>query len=228
MRARHRPGLPPSQPGIPEILIPNGPEHQPFRPCEHHWRPAGAAHRGPAMLTVSLQDPRPALLGAPQPTTISHVPCAGRLTVVTGISRDRRERREAHDSTGSPRPARRLAADTGKKAPPAGPRAPGWTRPAQRPPRRTRPGSGKRPSRPRRPGQSRAHRPPPVQVVRPAGRSTWTGSGRRAPLRVADGDGMDHPPGASAPVPERPRGNAPGKGRKDSAGNREKARRSWW
>ena len=85
------------------------------------------------------------------------------------------------------------------RVPPAGPRAPGWTRGRVRPARRGGLGRvGSIPSPPAR--ASRAHRPPPVQVVRPVGRSTWTGGVRRAPLRVADGDGMDQPRyGAAAP-----------------------------
>ncbi len=35
-----------------------------------------------------------------------------------------------------------------------------------------------------------ARRPLPVQVERPAGRTTWTGGGRCARLALADGDGM--------------------------------------
>ncbi len=77
-----------------------------------------------------------------------------------------------------------------RPVPPAGPRAPGWTRPAPGVSRRNELRSvGPIPSPPAR--ASRAHLPPPVQVVRPVGRSTWTGGVRRAPLRVADGDGMD-------------------------------------
>ena len=91
-----------------------------------------------------------------------------------------------------------------RQVPPAGPRAPGWTRARARASRRSRLGwGGAIPSPPAR--ASRAHRPPPVQVVHPVGRSTWTGGVRRAPLRVADGDGMD-PPATARPRPrETPR-----------------------
>ena len=91
-----------------------------------------------------------------------------------------------------------------RPVPPAGPRAPGWTGPAPGVSRRSGLGwVGSIPSPPAR--ASRAHRPPPVQVVRPAGRSTWTGGVRRAPLRVADGDGMDPPAVRRGRAP----GNAP-------------------
>ena len=56
-------------------------------------------------------------------------------------------------------------------------RSPGWSIPS---PSATRRG---------------ARRTPPVQVERPAGRTTWTGGGRCARLALAGGDGMDptHP-----------------------------------
>ena len=83
--------------------------------------------------------------------------------------------------------------------PPAGPRAPGWTGPLQI--AGVVAGWGGGGGHPVPAGQVKPSTPPAAGPGRSAvGCSTWTGGVRRAPLRVADGDGMDRPVcGAAAP-----------------------------
>jgi hypothetical protein len=104
-----------------------------------------------------------------------------------------------------------------KAAPPAGPRAPGWTGHS-----RSRNGSpvagvGGRAI----PSPSARHRladhSRPVQVVRPVGRSTCTGREWPAPRGVADGDGMTRPARSARTRQEKPPGRHlqnPGKQRR--------------
>src|SRR5438552_16343474 len=86
-----------------------------------------------------------------------------------------------------------------KRMPPAGPRAPGWTGPVQIAGAVAGWGGGW--GHPVPAGQDEPSTPPAAGPGRAAvGCSTWTGGVRRAPLRVADGDGMDRPAcGAAAP-----------------------------
>ena len=104
-----------------------------------------------------------------------------------------------------------------KAAPPAGPRAPGWTGHSGK--AETRPVAGvvgrAIPSPSARRGL--ADHPRPVQVVRPAGRSTCTGREWPAPRRVADGDGMTRP--------GEERANAPRKNHADTSKTQGKRRR---
>ena len=87
--------------------------------------------------------------------------------------------------------------------PPAGPRAPGWTGPVQIP--RAVAGWGGGGGHPVPAGQVEPSTPPAAGPGRSAvGCSTWTGGGRRAPLRVADGDGMDRPYNGAAASAETP------------------------
>ena len=83
--------------------------------------------------------------------------------------------------------------------PPAGPRAPRWTGPVQN--LTAVAGWGGGGGHPVPAGQVEPSTPPAAGPGRSAaGCSTWTGGVRRAPLRVADGDGMDRPAcGAAAP-----------------------------
>jgi hypothetical protein len=81
---------------------------------------------------------------------------------------------------------------TQTRMPPAGPRAPGWTGPhAALPPY---PGWGQGGGHPVPAGQAKAEQTGPG----PSSKARLTGQARPAPLRVADGDGMDRHPGAHA------------------------------
>ena len=85
--------------------------------------------------------------------------------------------------------------------PPAGPRAPGWTGAVQTPPAVAGWGGGG--GHPVPVGQDEPSTPPAAGPGRSAaGCSTWTGGVRRAPLRVADGDGMDRAPYGAAALGE--------------------------
>ena len=82
--------------------------------------------------------------------------------------------------------------------PPAGPRAPGWTGPRKAFPRRN-PGWGRR-CHPVPAGQAKAEQTGPG----PSSTKRLTGQARPAPLRVADGDGMDRHYGrARVPKPRQ-------------------------
>ena len=87
-----------------------------------------------------------------------------------------------------------------KKGPPAGPRAPGWTGSVQIAGAVAGWGGGG--GHPVPAGQVEPSTPPAAGPGRSAaGCSSWTGGVRRAPLRVADGDGMDRAhDGAAAPA----------------------------
>ena len=88
--------------------------------------------------------------------------------------------------------------------PPAGPRAPGWTGSVQIAGAVAGWGGGG--GHPVPAGQDEPSTPPAAGPGRSAaGCSTWTGGVRRAPLRVADGDGMDRPACGAAAPGETPR-----------------------
>ena len=111
-----------------------------------------------------------------------------------------------------------------KTAPPAGPRAPGWTG-----------HSGSRrpllwlgcgcaiPSPSARRGLADHSRP--VQVVRPAGRSTCTARKWPAPRRVADGDGMTRPGQECAYAPRKNHSAGTCKAQENGGGNDRADRR---
>ena len=88
--------------------------------------------------------------------------------------------------------------------PPAGPRAPRWTGSVQI--AGAVAGWGGDGGHPVPAGQDEPSTPHAAGPGRSAaGCSTWTGGVRRAPLRVADGDGMDRPAcGAAAPEENTP------------------------
>ena len=92
-----------------------------------------------------------------------------------------------------PAARRALSVVRARTAPPAGPRAPGWTGPGGSREGCPVAGVGGRAIPPPSARHGLADRPRPVQVVRPAGRFTCTGRERPAPRRVADGDGMTRP-----------------------------------
>jgi hypothetical protein len=64
-----------------------------------------------------------------------------------------------------------------------------------------------------------ADHPRPVQVVRPAGRSTCTGRERPAPRKVADSDGMTRPGRACAYAPRKTIRQGTGKAQKSGGVN---------
>lgn len=100
-----------------------------------------------------------------------------------------------------------------RAAPPARPRAPGWTGSSRRQPLLWL-GCGRAiPPPSARAGLAGHARP--VQVVRPVGRSTCTGRAWPAPRRVADGDGMTRPGEkcAYAPSGKPPAGTGKGTGK---------------
>ena len=88
-----------------------------------------------------------------------------------------------------------------KTVPPAGPRAPGWTGHSRRQPCLWLRSGRAIPSPSARRGLADHSRP--VQVVRPAGRSTCTGREWPAPRGVADGDGMTRPGQECAYAPRK-------------------------
>ena len=98
-----------------------------------------------------------------------------------------------------------------KAAPPAGPRAPGW--PGRSGSREGSPVAGVcgRAIPPPSARRGLAGHPRPVQVVRPARRSTCTGREWPAPRRVADGDGMTRPGQKCAYAPQENHLESPGK-----------------
>jgi hypothetical protein len=90
-----------------------------------------------------------------------------------------------------------------KNMPPAGPRAPGWTGSVQI--AGAVPGWGGGGGHPVPAGQDEPSTPPAAGPGRSAvGCSIWTGGVRGAPLRVADGDGMDRPYSGTAAPAETP------------------------
>ena len=113
----------------------------------------------------------------------------------------------------------------GQTAPPPGPRAPGWPG-HSRSRSASVAGVGGRaiPSPSARRGL--ADHPRPVQVVRPAGRSTCTGRERPAPRRVADGDGMTRPGQECAYAPRENHRRASVKARENGVSNDSTGRRN--